>query len=74
LLLAVAVAAGSLALFTSSSANPSNVASAGTLSQDNSKKGAAILFLGGEPFAESTVAGTRSKPCMGIARPERATR
>lgn len=43
LALAVAVAAGSLAVFTSSSANPGNTASAGILSQDNSKDGAAIL-------------------------------
>lgn len=43
LLIAVAVAGASLAVFTSSSANPDNTFSAGTLSQSNSSEGAAIL-------------------------------
>lgn len=43
LLLAVAVAGASLAVFTSSSANPNNTFSAGILSQSNSKDNAAIL-------------------------------
>ena len=43
LALAAAVAAGSLAIFTSSSANPDNTASSGILTQSNSKDDAAIL-------------------------------
>jgi hypothetical protein len=43
LLAAVGVVIGSGANFTSSSANPSNTFSAGTLTQSNSKTGAAIL-------------------------------
>jgi spore coat-associated protein N len=43
LLLAAAVAVGSTAVFTSSSANPSNTFTAGTLSQSNDKDNAAIL-------------------------------
>ncbi len=42
-LAAAGIAVGSGANFNSSSANPSNVFSAGTLSQSNSKAGAAIL-------------------------------
>jgi hypothetical protein len=42
-LAATALAVGSGANFSSSSANPSNVLSAGTMSQSNSKAGAAIL-------------------------------
>jgi len=43
LLLAVGVAVGSSAVFTSSSANPQNTFTSGTLSQSNSKDNAAIL-------------------------------
>lgn len=43
LMAAVALAIGSGANFNSTSANPSNVFSAGTISQSNSKAGAAIL-------------------------------
>lgn len=44
--LAAAVTVGSGANFTSSTANPSNVFTAGTLSHSNSKAGAAILTAG----------------------------
>jgi hypothetical protein len=43
LLLAAAIVVGSSALFSTSSANPSNTFSSGTLSQSNSKEGTAIL-------------------------------
>ena len=43
LMLAAAMAVGSGANFNSTSANPSNVFSAGTISQSNSKTGAAVL-------------------------------
>lgn len=44
-LVAAGVAIGSTAVFTSSSANPNNTVSAGTLSQSNSKDNAAILTV-----------------------------
>jgi spore coat-associated protein N len=47
LLLAVGVAVGSSAVFTSSSVNPDNTFTSGTLSQSNSKEGAAILTASG---------------------------
>jgi spore coat-associated protein N len=57
LLAAAGVAVGSGANFNSSSANASNVFSAGTLSQSNSKAGAAILTASGlKPGG--TVSGT----------------
>jgi spore coat-associated protein N len=43
LAIAAALAVGSVSLFTSSSANPANTFTAGTLSHTNSKEGAAIL-------------------------------
>jgi spore coat-associated protein N len=43
LAIAAALAVGSVSLFTSSSANPANTFTAGTLSHSNSKEGAAIL-------------------------------
>jgi spore coat-associated protein N len=43
ILLAAAVAVGSTAVFTSSSANPGNTVTAGTLEASNDKEGAAIL-------------------------------
>lgn len=59
LLAAAAVAVGSGANFTSSSANPSNTFSAGTLSQTNSKNGAAVLTASnmkpGDPATVGTV-------------------
>ena len=54
LLLAVGVAVGSSAVFTSSSVNPDNTFTSGTLSQSNSKEGAAILTASGMVPGQST--------------------
>lgn len=55
LLIAGAVAVGSGANFTSQSANPGNVFTAGSLTQSNSKAGAAILTAAGmKPGATAT--------------------
>jgi len=54
LLVAGAVAVGSGANFTSASANPGNVFTAGTLTQSNSKLGAAILTAAGMKPGSST--------------------
>src|SRR5579871_3849534 len=54
-LVAGAVAVGSGANFTSQSANPGNVFTAGTLTQSNSKSGAAILTASGmKPGSSAT--------------------
>jgi spore coat-associated protein N len=54
LLVAAAVAIGSGANFNSTSANPSNVFTAGTLSHSNSKTGAAILTAGNMKPGDTT--------------------
>jgi spore coat-associated protein N len=63
LTVAVAVAVGSGATFTSQSANPSNAFSAGILSQSNSKAGAAVLTAsnmipGGSATGSVTITNT----------------
>ena len=58
LLAATAVAVGSGANFTASSANPSNTFSTGTLSMLNSKDGAAILTASGMKPGDPATVGT----------------
>ena len=57
LLIAAAVAAGSLAVFSSESANPENTFSSGSLSIDNNKEGAAI-FTAAKMLPGDTAQGT----------------
>lgn len=58
LLAAGAVAVGSGANFSSSSANPSNTFSSGTLSQSNSKSNAAVLTASGMKPGDPATTGT----------------
>lgn len=58
LLVAGAVAVGSGANFTSQSANPGNVFTAGTLTHSNSKSGAAILTASGMTPGGPSASGT----------------
>ncbi len=57
LIVAAAVAAGSLAVFSSESANPQNTFSSGSLSIDNNKEGAAI-FTAANMLPGDTAQGT----------------
>ena len=59
ILLAAAVAVGSTAVFTSSSANPGNTFTAGTLEASNDKEGAAILTANRMIPGESTTGTVR---------------
>jgi spore coat-associated protein N len=58
LIAAVAVAVGSSASFTASSANPSNTFAAGTLSILNSKEGLAVLTASGMKPGDPATTGT----------------